>query len=209
MTTGHSKTGSKDSYTQTEKGPSQDTSKPSTPALQSMTLPARLSSPSPVYIPDRFAGLNWYSICSKYHSRSLNQSRLTGLCSSIDLLPSENGNVKVGCLWCFPMKYRSIDGYISLYRCAGVSQQHPRKTASCPGTLSAGGPPSIPAHPARSGWRNGGNPHLILRLFVVTFPHSVTKRYHFKISTSALSHLSLLGCLLKCLLIWSYWNLKR
>lgn len=59
MTTGHSKTGSKDSYTQTEKGQSQsqDTSKPSTPALQSMTLPARLSSPSPVYIPDRFAGL--------------------------------------------------------------------------------------------------------------------------------------------------------
>lgn len=56
MTTGHSKTGSKDSYTQTEKGPSQDASKPSTPALQSMTLPARLSSPSPVYIPDRFAG---------------------------------------------------------------------------------------------------------------------------------------------------------
>uniref|UniRef100_H2T4X4 Angiomotin n=1 Tax=Takifugu rubripes TaxID=31033 RepID=H2T4X4_TAKRU len=53
MTTGHSKTGSKDSYTQTEKGQSQD-SKPSTPALQSMTLPARLSSPSPVYIPDRF-----------------------------------------------------------------------------------------------------------------------------------------------------------
>lgn len=58
MTTGHSKTGSKDSYTQTEKGQSQnqDSSKPSTPALQSMTLPARLSSPSPVYIPDRFAG---------------------------------------------------------------------------------------------------------------------------------------------------------
>lgn len=63
MTTGHSKTGSKDSYTQTEKGPSQDTSKPSTPALQSMTLPARLSSPSPVYIPDRFAGLFKLKIC--------------------------------------------------------------------------------------------------------------------------------------------------
>ncbi|XP_076606360.1 angiomotin isoform X1 [Chaetodon auriga] len=55
MTTSHSKTGSRDSCTQTEKGPSQDTSKPSTPALQSMTLPARLSSPSPVYIPDRLA----------------------------------------------------------------------------------------------------------------------------------------------------------
>ncbi|XP_031159569.1 angiomotin isoform X2 [Sander lucioperca] len=55
MTTGHSKTGSRDSCTQTEKGQSQDTSKPSTPALQSMTLPARLSSPSPVYIPDRIA----------------------------------------------------------------------------------------------------------------------------------------------------------
>ncbi|XP_034745874.1 angiomotin isoform X2 [Etheostoma cragini] len=53
MTAGHSKTGSRDSCTQTEKGQSQDTSKPSTPALQSMTLPARLSSPSPVYIPDR------------------------------------------------------------------------------------------------------------------------------------------------------------
>lgn len=56
MTTGHSKTGSRDSCTQTEKGPSQDTSKPSTPALQSMTLPARLSSPTPIYIPDRIAG---------------------------------------------------------------------------------------------------------------------------------------------------------
>nr|XP_020477391.1 angiomotin-like [Monopterus albus] len=51
MTTGHSKTGSRDSCTQTEK--SQETSKPSTPALQSMTLPTRLSSPSPIYIPDR------------------------------------------------------------------------------------------------------------------------------------------------------------
>nr|XP_046266056.1 angiomotin isoform X2 [Scatophagus argus]XP_046266057.1 angiomotin isoform X2 [Scatophagus argus]XP_046266058.1 angiomotin isoform X2 [Scatophagus argus] len=55
MAAGHSKTGSRDSYTQTEKAPSQDTSKPSTPALQSMTLPARLSSPSPIYIPDRLA----------------------------------------------------------------------------------------------------------------------------------------------------------
>ncbi|KAM9788812.1 angiomotin [Neosynchiropus ocellatus] len=54
MTAGHSKTGSRDSCTQTDKGQSQD-SKPSTPALQSMTLPARLSSPSPVYIPDRIA----------------------------------------------------------------------------------------------------------------------------------------------------------
>lgn len=63
MTTGHSKTGSKDSYTQTEKGPGQDSSKPSTPALQSMTLPTRLSSPSPVYIPDRFAGLSTPRFC--------------------------------------------------------------------------------------------------------------------------------------------------
>ncbi|KAF3706830.1 Angiomotin [Channa argus] len=55
MTAGHSKTGSRDSCTQTEKGQSQDISKPSTPALQSMTLPARLSSPSPIYIPDRLA----------------------------------------------------------------------------------------------------------------------------------------------------------
>ncbi|XP_056297268.1 angiomotin isoform X3 [Pseudoliparis swirei] len=52
---GHSKTGSRDSCTQTEKGQSQDTSKPSTPGLQSMMLPARLFSPSPVYIPDRIA----------------------------------------------------------------------------------------------------------------------------------------------------------
>lgn len=57
MITAHSKTGSRDSCTQTEKGPNQDTSKPSTPALQSMTLPARLSSPSPVYIPDRLADM--------------------------------------------------------------------------------------------------------------------------------------------------------
>uniref|UniRef100_A0A667ZM23 Angiomotin n=1 Tax=Myripristis murdjan TaxID=586833 RepID=A0A667ZM23_9TELE len=55
MTAGHSKTGSRDSCTQTDKGQSQESSKPSTPALQSMTLPARLSSPSPVYIPDRIA----------------------------------------------------------------------------------------------------------------------------------------------------------
>lgn len=61
MTAGHSKTGSRDSCTQTDKGQSQGqgqeaSSKPSTPALQSMTLPSRLSSPSPVYIPDRIAG---------------------------------------------------------------------------------------------------------------------------------------------------------
>uniref|UniRef100_A0A1A8LV61 Angiomotin n=3 Tax=Nothobranchius TaxID=28779 RepID=A0A1A8LV61_9TELE len=55
MITGHSKTGSRDSCTQTDKGQYQDTSKPNTPVLQSMTLPARLSSPSPVYIPDRLA----------------------------------------------------------------------------------------------------------------------------------------------------------
>ncbi|KAM4620798.1 angiomotin isoform 4-T5 [Polymixia lowei] len=56
MTAGHSKTGSRDSCTQTDKGQTQnqDSSKPSTPALQSMTLPARLST-SPVYIPDRIA----------------------------------------------------------------------------------------------------------------------------------------------------------
>nr|XP_040037055.1 angiomotin isoform X3 [Gasterosteus aculeatus aculeatus] len=48
MTAGHSKTGSRDSCTQTEKGQSQDTSK-------SMTLPACLFSSSPVYIPDRIA----------------------------------------------------------------------------------------------------------------------------------------------------------
>uniref|UniRef100_A0A3Q3WHJ4 Angiomotin C-terminal domain-containing protein n=1 Tax=Mola mola TaxID=94237 RepID=A0A3Q3WHJ4_MOLML len=55
MTAGHSKTGSRDSYTQTERGPSQDTIKPSTSALQSVTLPGWISSPSPVYIPDRLA----------------------------------------------------------------------------------------------------------------------------------------------------------
>lgn len=61
MAAGHSKTDSRDSYTQTEKGQSQaDGSKAGVPALQSMTLPARLSSTSPVYIPDRLAGqLTW------------------------------------------------------------------------------------------------------------------------------------------------------
>lgn len=49
----HSKTGSRDSCTQTEK--SQENSKPSTPALQSVPGPSRISSPSPVYIPDRIA----------------------------------------------------------------------------------------------------------------------------------------------------------
>ncbi|XP_029374657.1 angiomotin isoform X2 [Echeneis naucrates] len=65
MTTGHSKTGSRDSSTQTDKGQNQDNSKPSTPALQSMTLPARLSSPSPVYIPDRIADV------AVFHSSTL------------------------------------------------------------------------------------------------------------------------------------------
>ncbi|XP_035638039.2 LOW QUALITY PROTEIN: angiomotin [Oncorhynchus keta] len=56
LTAGHSKTGSRDSCTQTDKGQNQEaSSKPSTPALQSTTLPSRLSSPSPVYIPDRIA----------------------------------------------------------------------------------------------------------------------------------------------------------
>lgn len=74
MTAGHSKTGSRDSCTQTDKGqahapaltptpaPAQENYKSSTsalhsmaPGLQSMTLPARLGT-SPVYIPDRLAG---------------------------------------------------------------------------------------------------------------------------------------------------------
>ena len=54
MTAGHSKTSSRDSCMQTDKG--QDTSKTSTAASQSMTLPALLSRTSPVYIPDRLAG---------------------------------------------------------------------------------------------------------------------------------------------------------
>ncbi|KAK7925312.1 hypothetical protein WMY93_007622 [Mugilogobius chulae] len=86
MTAGHSKTGSRDSCTQTDKGQAQDGSKSSTPALQSpvlpspvlpspqtysssalqsMTLPARLSNPSPVYIPDRIAEV--------YHSSTLDR----------------------------------------------------------------------------------------------------------------------------------------
>ncbi|KAK2828951.1 hypothetical protein Q5P01_019985 [Channa striata] len=65
MTAGHSKTGSRDSCTQTEKGQSQEISKPSTPALQSMTLPARLSSHSPIYIPDRIADV------AVFHSSTL------------------------------------------------------------------------------------------------------------------------------------------
>ncbi|KAM9451636.1 angiomotin isoform 2-T6 [Clarias gariepinus] len=51
--TAHSKTGSRDSCTQTDK--SQESSKPSTPALQSVAANNRISSPSPVYIPDRLA----------------------------------------------------------------------------------------------------------------------------------------------------------
>ncbi|XP_034463581.1 angiomotin isoform X2 [Hippoglossus hippoglossus] len=65
MTAGHSKTGSRDSCTQTDKGQGQDTSKPSTPAVQSMTLPARLSSPGPIYIPDRIADV------AAFHSSTL------------------------------------------------------------------------------------------------------------------------------------------
>lgn len=49
----HSKTGSRDSCTQTDK--SQETSKPSTPAFQNVAASNRISSPSPVYIPDRIA----------------------------------------------------------------------------------------------------------------------------------------------------------
>uniref|UniRef100_A0A3B1K5D3 Angiomotin n=2 Tax=Astyanax mexicanus TaxID=7994 RepID=A0A3B1K5D3_ASTMX len=48
----HSKTGSRDSCTQTDKN--QETSKPSTPLLQSIAN-NRITSPSPVYIPDRIA----------------------------------------------------------------------------------------------------------------------------------------------------------
>ncbi|XP_077360324.1 angiomotin isoform X2 [Festucalex cinctus] len=51
----HSKTGSRDSCTQTDRNPSQDASKPGTPALQSMTGPSRLSNPSPLYNPERGA----------------------------------------------------------------------------------------------------------------------------------------------------------
>lgn len=59
----HSKTGSRDSCTQTEKG--QEASKPSTPALQSVPGPSRISSPSPIYIPDRIAGTAY--TCTKSH----------------------------------------------------------------------------------------------------------------------------------------------
>lgn len=76
MTAGHSKTGSRDSCTQTDKGQAVEGSKASPPALsspqsyqssalQSMTLPARLSSPSPVYIPDRIADV--------FHSSTLDR----------------------------------------------------------------------------------------------------------------------------------------
>ncbi|XP_031428499.1 angiomotin [Clupea harengus] len=62
----HSKTGSRDSYTQTDKG-QQEASKPSTPALPpSLPTPqSRYTSPSPVYIPDRIADL------PAYHSNTL------------------------------------------------------------------------------------------------------------------------------------------
>lgn len=82
MAAGHSKTDSRDSYTQTEKGQSQtDGSKPSVPALQSMTLPARLSSTSPVYIPDRLAGqltlcLSSYILCNTFQMYLLNIEKI-------------------------------------------------------------------------------------------------------------------------------------
>ncbi|KAM3601679.1 uncharacterized protein V6R79_016636 [Siganus canaliculatus] len=66
MTTGHSKTGSRDSCTQTEKGLNQETGKPSTSA-QSATLPTRLSSPSPIYIPDRLTDV------PAFHSSTLDR----------------------------------------------------------------------------------------------------------------------------------------
>uniref|UniRef100_A0A4W5P212 Angiomotin n=1 Tax=Hucho hucho TaxID=62062 RepID=A0A4W5P212_9TELE len=71
LTAGHSKTGSRDSCTQTDKGQSQEaSSKSSTPALQSTTLPSRLSSPSPVYIPDRIADV------PVFHSSTLERRAL-------------------------------------------------------------------------------------------------------------------------------------
>lgn len=72
MAAGHSKTDSRDSYTQTDKGrENQESSKASVPALQSMTLPARLSSTSPVYIPDRLAGRPTSPFHSPFWSTSL------------------------------------------------------------------------------------------------------------------------------------------
>ncbi|XP_029113914.1 angiomotin isoform X2 [Scleropages formosus] len=52
MTSGHSKTGSRDSCTQTDKG--QESSK-SSAATTVPSAPSRITSPSPVYIPDRIA----------------------------------------------------------------------------------------------------------------------------------------------------------
>ncbi|XP_045549501.1 angiomotin isoform X1 [Salmo salar] len=69
LTAGHSKTGSRDSCTQTDKS-QEASSKPSTPALQSTTLPSRLSSPSPVYIPDRIADV------PVFHSSTLERRAL-------------------------------------------------------------------------------------------------------------------------------------
>ncbi|KAL2094409.1 hypothetical protein ACEWY4_009128 [Coilia grayii] len=59
----HSKTGSRDSCTQTDKG--QEASKPSTPALPALPTQSRITSPSPVYIPDRIADV------PAYHSSTL------------------------------------------------------------------------------------------------------------------------------------------
>lgn len=78
----HSKTGSRDSCTQTEKG--QESSKPSTPALQSVTSPSRISSPSPVYIPDRIADV------PVFHSSTL--ERRAPVQNLLPSLPQQNQN---------------------------------------------------------------------------------------------------------------------
>ncbi|KAG7249488.1 hypothetical protein CRUP_034533 [Coryphaenoides rupestris] len=103
MTAGHSKTGSRDSCTQTDKGqapapapaPAQESYKSSTlalhgmapglhgmapglhsmaPGLQTMTLPARLGT-SPVYIPDRLAGKSPSSLPSNHMPLCLSAPR--------------------------------------------------------------------------------------------------------------------------------------
>ncbi|XP_061103713.1 angiomotin isoform X2 [Conger conger] len=91
MAAGHSKTGSRDSCTQT----GQESAKPGTPALTSGPLPTRLASPSPVYIPDRIADVPAYH-SSTLERRAPVQPQSQPLAQSLSLPPGPSLSLPPG-----------------------------------------------------------------------------------------------------------------
>ncbi|KAJ8276793.1 hypothetical protein COCON_G00085450 [Conger conger] len=117
MAAGHSKTGSRDSCTQT----GQESAKPGTPALTSGPLPTRLASPSPVYIPDRIADVPAYH-SSTLERRAPVQPQSQPLAQSLSLPPGPSLSLPPGQSLSLPPG-QSLSLGQSLFQGQSLSQQ--------------------------------------------------------------------------------------